>query len=140
MKTFDLKKILSPVANIVRRLKDRRAVLMDEITALDDTLHRFNGKAGRKRKASGGDTPSDDMAETPKRKGKRTRRDRAEIEADVAKIVEFIKASGTNGVGAKDIKAKFTISAPSVKSYLKQYAPKGTFKTTGAKSKMRYFG
>lgn len=133
---FDLKAILFPIGDIVRRLKDRRAVLMEEIDALDATLTRFNGAKRRGRKPS---SPDDATAEAPKRKGKRTRRDRASIEAEAQQIVEFIKAAGKDGVGAKDIKGRFHIPAPSVKGYLKTYAPASKVKTVGHKSTMRYF-
>ena len=130
---FDLAEILAPLDDIVRRLHARRTRLMSEVGVIDDNLTRFG--AGAKRRGRPAASPN----HQPKRKGKRVRRSREAVEAEAAEIVEFIKGAGKEGLGAKNIKSKFHVSAPSIKAYLKQYAPQAKIKTTGHKSTMRYF-
>lgn len=136
---FNLKKVLSPVQDIVRKLKDRRDKLLEEVNEINSHLTALGGKGRRRGGMSGGETDAGNGAQAgSKRKGKRTRRSRAELVAMATGVVEFIKSKGKDGVGAKEIQAKFGSMAPSVNNWLKQYSPVKV-KTSGEKSRMKYF-
>lgn len=136
---FNLKKILSPVQDIVRKLKDRRDYLMTEVDEINTHLMALGGK-GRRRtaKTEGESDAGNGMPTGTKRKGKRTRRSRDELVEQAGKVVEFIKSRGKDGAAAKEIQAKFGSMAPSVNAWLKLYSPVKV-KTVGQKSLMRYF-
>src|SRR5882672_2624012 len=46
-RAFNLKKILAPVSDIVRRLNERRRDLMDEVQLIEGELKRFGGNGRR---------------------------------------------------------------------------------------------
>jgi len=135
---FNLKSILKPVQKIVRRLKDRRDYLMAEVDEIDTHLTALGSKRGRRAKARVKGDGSGIEPTGTKRKGKRTRRSREELVQTAGEVVELIKGAGKEGATAKQIKAKFGNLLPSVNAWLKLYSPVKV-KTTGAKSKMRYF-
>jgi hypothetical protein len=125
---FDLKKLLAPVGDIVRKLNNRRQQLMSEVELIDGQLARFNGKGRRKR-----------IAGVPRMgRKKRVRRNRPELEAQAQQVVDFIKGAGKAGLSGQEIKVKFGITAPSLKAYLKQYAPGARITTIGKQRSMRY--
>jgi hypothetical protein len=132
-KAFNLKKVLAPVSDIVRKLKNRRDVLMAEVDLIDNQLARFGGKGGRGRKA----TVSEGGSDEPKRKVRR-RRSREQLVAMASDIVKFIGSKGKEGATAKEVKSQFGNLLPSVNAWLKLYST-AKVKTTGSKSKMRYF-
>jgi len=129
-KKFNLKKILAPVGDIVRKLKNRRGELMSEVEIIDRELSRFGGSRRGRR-------PNQAPA-TAKRRGKRKRRSREELDALAEEIFKFIGSKGKGGVTGKEIQAQFGPMVPSVNAWLKLYSP-AKVKTTGAKSKMRYY-
>ncbi len=138
-KEFDLQSVLAPVERIVGRLRKRRDELTAEIELIDSQITRFDG-IGTGGKARKQETQEAEPASTRKkrRRGKRIRRSREEIEALANEVVEFIKAKGKDGVSGTDIKARFGDLFPSVNAWLKNYS-KAKVKTTGIKSKMKYF-
>lgn len=129
-KRFNLKKILAPVDDVVRKLKHRRDVLMVEVNLLQAELDRLGGS----RRKPG---PKAEGASQPGRK-LRKRRSRDQLEAIAAEIVEFISGKGKEGASGNEIKSKFGDLLPSVNAWLKNYST-AKVKTTGSKSKMRYF-
>jgi hypothetical protein len=129
-RTFDLNKILAPVADIVRRLNDRRDGLMAEVELIDNELSRFEGRR------SGAKTVHDPAA--TKRRGKRTRRSREELNVIAQNVISFIRGKGKDGAAAKELQAQFGPLVPSVNAWLKNYSPVKV-KTTGSKAQMRYF-
>jgi len=130
-KRFNLKKILAPVDDVVRKLKHRRDVLMEEVNLLEAELDRLGG---RRRKP--GPKP-EGAASQPGRKV-RKRRSREQLESMAAGIVEFIRGKGKEGASGNEIKAEFGDLLPSVNAWLKNYST-AKVKTQGSKSKMRYF-
>jgi len=129
-KPFDLKKVLSPVADVVRKLKARHDKLMTEIDLINGELERLGGRRrGRPKSAE---------QASPKRTGKRKRRSREELTALAQEIVSFIRDKGKEGAAAKDLQGQFGPLVPSVNAWLKLYSPVKV-KTSGAKAKMRYF-
>lgn len=131
-KRFNLKKILAPVDDVVRKLKHRRDVLMEEVNLLEAELDRLGG---RRRKP--GPKPEGAAASQPGRKV-RKRRSREQLESMAADIVKFIGGKGKEGASGNEIKAEFGDLLPSVNAWLKNYST-AKVKTTGSKSKMRYF-
>lgn len=129
-KRFNLKRILAPVGDIVRKLKSRRDELMGEVDLIDSQLARFGGGVagnGRKKQST---------AAAPKRRG-RKRRSRQDLEMIAQEVVQFIGGKGKEGVSGKEIKAQFGDLLPSVNAWLKNYST-AKVKTTGAKSRMLY--
>src|ERR1700759_1520093 len=113
-KPFDLEQILAPVADIVRRLNDRRQHLLAEVEMIESEVARLGG--GRS------DSQSNNV-HTPRIAGgrrKRIRRSRAEVEAEAKQVVEFIRSAGKAGLSGREIKTKFKIGAPSLNGYLRQ--------------------
>jgi hypothetical protein len=129
-KRFDLKKVLAPVGDVVRKLKNRRDVLMAEVEELNDQIARFEGRRGKR-----GPKPADAGQPAPKT---RKRRSRDQLEAMAADIVAFIASKGKEGASGNEIKSQFGDLLPSVNAWLKNYS-KAKVKTTGNKSKMKYF-
>src|SRR4051794_19718000 len=127
---FNLKRILAPVGDIVRKLKSRRDELMSEVDQINGEIDRLNGRARGRRKAEA----NEGMMPSRKRK----RRSREELTAIAQEIVSFIRDKGKEGIVAKDLQAKFGPLVPSANAWLKAYSPVKV-KTSGAKSKMRYF-
>jgi hypothetical protein len=130
-RTFDLKKVLAPVGDIVRKLKKRRDHLMSEVELIEGELTRLGGGRKGRRKIT-------EEAIPQRRTGKRKRRSREELTAMAQQIVDFIKGKGKEGAAAKDLQRQFGPLLPSVNAWLKLYSP-GKVKTSGVKSKMRYF-
>lgn len=134
---FNLKRVLEPVKAIVRKLNDRRSVLMEEIGEIDKHLTAMGGKIGRRAKpaASGSEANG---ASNGVRQGKRRRRSREDLVKMADEVVELIKTKGKEGATAKEIKEKFGNLLPSVNAWLKEYSATKV-KTTGEKSRMRYY-
>jgi hypothetical protein len=131
-KQFNLKRVLAPVSDIVRKLKDRRDVLMAEVNLINDEINRLGGNARGRR----GPKPAG-SADEPKRRVRR-RRSREQLETMAADVVKFINGKGKEGASATEIKSEFGDLLPSVNAWLKNYST-AKVKTTGNKSKMRYF-
>jgi len=132
-RAFDLKKILAPVGGIISKLEKRRQYLAAELQVVEDQISRLSGRTSRKR------TPSADNANgTPGTRRKRVRRSREDLEAMAQKIIDFIGSKGKAGASGGEIKAEFGNLLPSVNAWLKLYS-KTKFKTTGSKSKTRYY-
>jgi hypothetical protein len=131
-KQFDLKRVLAPVSDIVRKLKHRRDVLMAEVNLINDEITRLggNGRGRRGPKPAAG-------ADEPRRRVRR-RRSREQLEAMATNVVKFINGKGKEGASATEIKSQFGDLLPSVNAWLKNYST-AKVKTTGNKSKMRYF-
>jgi len=127
--------ILSPLSDVLDRLNRRREVVAAELAQLDDHIARIGGHGRRGRKAA---IVATDGAPVARRKGKRTRRSREELETQAAEIADFIKSAGKEGATGKEIKTKFGNLLPSVNAWLKLYNRGAKIKTTGQKSKMRY--
>jgi hypothetical protein len=138
-KQFNLKRVMQPAKDIVRKLKDRRSYLMEEVTMIEGHLAAIGGKIAKRAKSmvSGNGTESTETTGT-KRKGKRTRRSREELVTMAGEVVALIKSKGKEGASAADVKSQFGNLLPSVNAWLKLYSPTKV-KTTGSKSKMRYF-
>jgi hypothetical protein len=128
---FNLTKILAPVDDIVRTLKNRRDDLMVEIDFLNGEIDRLSGRSRRQRRQT-------EEAADVKRKGKRKRRSREELNTLAQDVVSFIREKGKEGAAAKELQTMFGPLVPSVNAWLKTYAPVKV-KTRGIKSKMRYF-
>jgi hypothetical protein len=128
---FDLKKVLSPVADIVRKLKNRREQLMWEVDIIEGELKKLGGRGRGARKTT-------EEADPHRRSGKRKRRSREELNALAQEVVSFIREKGKAGAAAKDLQVQFGPLVPSVNAWLKLYSPVKV-KTTGVKAKMRYF-
>lgn len=133
-KQFDLKRVLAPVSDIIKKLKARRDFLNAEVELINDEINRLggNGRGRRGPKASAATAPSGE----PRRK--RRRRSRDQLEAMAADIVKFINGKGKEGASATEIKSEFGDLLPSVNAWLKNYST-AKVRTTGNKSKMRYF-
>lgn len=127
-KAFDLKSVLAPVDDIIRRLRVRRDQLVAEVDVIDRELARLGGGT---RGATG------KVARGAKRAG-RKRRSRSDLEARAAEVVQFISDKGKEGATGKEIKAQFGALLPSVNAWLKNYS-KAKVRTTGAKAAMRYY-
>jgi len=130
---FDLKKILAPVGGIISKLEKRRDQLAAELQQVEGEISRLSGRTSRKRILSHENTDG-----TPTTRRKRVRRKREDLEALAHKIIEFIGSKGKAGASGGEIKAEFGNLLPSVNAWLKEYS-KAKFKTTGVKSKTRYF-
>ena len=130
-KRFNLKKILAPVDDVVRKLKHRRDVLMEEVNLLQAELDRLGG---RRRKPG----PKPEGTATQPGRKLRKRRTREQLKSMAAEIVEFVRGKGKEGASGNEIKAQFGDLLPSVNAWLKNYST-AKVKTTGSKSKMRYF-
>jgi hypothetical protein len=130
---FDLKKILAPVGGIISKLEKRRGQLAAELQQVEGEISRLSGRTSRKRNLS-----LEHANGAPARRSKRVRRKREDLEALAQKIIEFIGSKGKVGASGGEIKAEFGSLLPSVNAWLKEYS-KAKFKTTGAKSKTRYF-
>jgi hypothetical protein len=135
-KQFNLKRIMEPVKDIVRKLKDRRSYLMEEVDEIERHLKAMGDRAGNGRRAKRDDDATE--ASNGIHKRKRSRRSREELVTIAGEIVELIRSKGKEGATAKEIKVKFGNLLPSVNAWLKNYSAVKV-KTTGAKSKMRYF-
>ncbi len=70
--------------------------------------------------------------------GTRQRRTKEELEHTAAEVVGFIKQSGATGVSGSEIKGKFDSLLPSIKEFLKLYAPDFKLTTKGEKAAMTY--
>ena len=136
----DLSSILAPLADIVNRLKVRRNELAEDLSLVDAELARFDGSGNGRASRKSATRVSSNGAGSVRRKRKRIRRSREQIEAVARDIVKFIQDGGKDGRGGRDIKAKFGAILPSTKAFLKEYAPNAKLKTTGLKATMRYHG
>lgn len=135
-RSFDLRKVMAPVGDIVRKLNARRASLLDEVAMLDSELDRLGG--GRRRgRARAAETDTASAASGQPRR-KRRRRKREDLESMAQDIVKFIGSKGKEGATAKEIKTQFGNLLPSVNAWLKNYS-NAKVRTTGAKATMRYF-
>ena len=134
-RSFDLKKVLAPVDDVVRRLKTRRDELLAEARLIDDQISRFSGAKGSNGRSA--QTFSNET-ERAKPRGSRKRRSRADLEAQAKDVVAFIADKGKDGVTGREIKAKFGDLLPSVNAWLKSYARGAKVKTTGARASMKY--
>lgn len=129
-RTFDLQAILAPVADIIDRLKNRREALIADVELIDGELARLDGhgKAAKQPPAAAG----------PKRRGKRSRRSREELNVIAQNVISFIRGKGKEGAAAKELQAQFGPLVPSVNAWLKNYSPVKVT-TSGSKAQMRYF-
>jgi hypothetical protein len=136
-RTFDLKKVMAPVGDIVRKLNARRASLLEEVAMLDRELERLGGGGRRRGRPSAAEAGTGAATSSEPRR-KRRRRKREDLESMAQDIVKFIGSRGKEGATAKEIKSQFGNLLPSVNAWLKNYS-KAKVRTTGAKATMRYF-
>jgi len=119
--------LLQEKKKVQASIEERLGLIDDQINSLNE-LHK--SATGRYYISS----PKTSSASGSKGK----RRSKEELQQTAAEVVAFIKSAGKEGVSGSDIKAKFGSLLPSVKGWLKLYAPDAKIGTSGERAAMKY--